>query len=671
MIASLDSTPSQPSIMPALQLRSSLNSLILPCLLAAPWFLAHQQLHAAEDGAPRLPSGVAKRCLAVLREGMRGEEFWPSIHAAEGLTLAGHGKEVIDYWQPRLQTEPDSQRRCGIARELVRAGHYAALPTLFVILEDSDSHGHVHAAESLYKIGEVGDGRAMRAAMAQRESPALRYMAAAALAKAGSPAAMELLRETVKRETRQPSDDDLHLRLSAWILGRIGEDADIPLLRAALKVATVDALRVNLQHALAALGDAEGRRMLLENLRSEDPATRTYAATFAGDAQLREAMRPLIPLLDDSHLDARLRAAQSLLVLASLESKPGAEPVAGAFSNLPFEANERHPRNTEGSAIRLLDGSLLLAATEFISQGSDFSSAHIVARRSVDGGRTWLPPRELQPNTGKMNVMSVTLRRMNNGDLGMFYLEKNSHSDLDIVFRRSTDDGQRFGPPVLVTADAGYHVMNNDRVVRLSSGRWLAPAASTPDVGADNHFTSRCYISDDDGKTWRKGREAVDAPRRGAMEPGVIELRDGRVMMYLRTQLGLIGKAYSRDGGETWTAMESLGLVAPEAPATCGRIPATGDLLMIWNGGHDQPQPKMARTPLVAAISQDEGATWKTVATIEPDPKRTYAYTSLLFMQGNALLSYWDKPSTAPARFSTRFRSLPVRELYGPSGKGD
>ena len=625
------------------------------------FMLAGSSLHGADDAhsAP-LPEGVASRCLHILRDGMRGEEFWPAIHATEGLTLAGRGREVIDYWATRLKAEQDSQHRCGIARELVRAGNFTALPTLFSVLEDNDSHGHIHAAESLYKIGEIGDGRALRAAMKQTDSPALRYMAAAALAKAGNPTAMKLLQDVIQRETEQPSDDTLHLRLTAWILGRIGDRSDIPAMKAALKSAQDMAVRVNIQHALAALGSDEGRQMLLANLRNDDAATRTYAATFAGDIRLREAMPSLIKLLDDPHLDAQLRAAQTLLVLGSRESNL---PKA-AFSNLPFEADDEHPRCTEGSTIRLLDGSLLLATTQFISRGSDFSSARIVGRRSIDGGRTWLPARELQANTGKMNVMSVTLRRMNNGDLGMFYLEKNSHADLDIKLRRSADDGKSFGPPVLVTADDGYHVMNNDRVIRLSNGRWLAPAASTPDVGADNHFVSRCFISDDDGQTWRKGRGQVDAPKRGAMEPGLVELQDGRVLMYIRTQLGHIGKSYSDDGGETWTKMENLGLPSPEAPATCQRIPATGDMLMVWNGGPNSANPRGARTPLLAAISHDEGENWKTVATIEPDANRTYAYTSLLFHQNSVLLSYWDKPSKAPARFSTRFRRLPIRDLY-------
>ena len=37
------------------------------------------------------------RCLEVLREGLKSDDFWPSMHAAEGLTLGGHGEEVITF----------------------------------------------------------------------------------------------------------------------------------------------------------------------------------------------------------------------------------------------------------------------------------------------------------------------------------------------------------------------------------------------------------------------------------------------------------------------------------------------------------------------------------------------------------------------------------------------
>jgi len=263
-----------------------------------------------------------------------------------------------------------------------------------------------------------------------------------------------------------------------------------------------------------------------------------------------------------------------------------------------------------------------------------------------------------------MNVMSVTLRRLRNGSIGMFYLQKNSHSDLRVYVRYSQDEAATFGEPVRITRDDGYHVVNNDRIVQLSSGRLVAPAASTPDVDTDNHFVSHCYLSDDDGLTWRNSEGHVDADKRGAMEPEVIELNDGRIMMIIRTQLGFIGRSYSNDLGDTWEPMTSLGVQAPEAPSTLRRIPATGDLLLIWNNTFQEGSGHGGRrTPLTAAISRDEGTTWQVVDNLEPDPKRTYSYTSLTFVGDRAVMSYWDSGDIA-GRYSCRFRSLPVSWFY-------
>ena len=166
----------------------------------------------------------------------------------------------------------------------------------------------------------------------------------------------------------------------------------------------------------------------------------------------------------------------------------------------------------------------------------------------------------------------------------MFFLPKNNFDDLRAYVRFSQDDAATFGEPIRVTTEGGYHVMNNDRVTQLSNGVLLAPVASTPDVRKVNHFVSFCWLSDDGGATWRKGKGQVDQPRRGAMEPEVIELEGGRVMMIVRTQLDHIATSYSDDGGDTWSKPSRLStLPAPEAPATLRRIPATGDLLLIWN----------------------------------------------------------------------------------------
>ena len=261
-----------------------------------------------------LDNATHEKCLGVLRDALKSDEFWPAIHAAEGLTLGGYGKEVREFLEPKLATEKDDQRRCGIARELVRAGDRAKAKIMLDILAGDDSYGHIHAAESLYKVGEIGDGKAMKRAFKQKENIRLRIMSAGALGRNGNITAMAFLREQLS--TAGPDV----FYLSAWILGRIGAKQDIEPMRKRIADASV-LNRAYIEHSLATLGDKRGLAALSNNLESDDGSIRTYAATFAGDARTVSVAPKLKKMLDDTHLDARIRAAQSLLVL-SRKPKP-------------------------------------------------------------------------------------------------------------------------------------------------------------------------------------------------------------------------------------------------------------------------------------------------------------------------------------------------------------
>jgi sialidase-1 len=320
-------------------------------------------------------------------------------------------------------------------------------------------------------------------------------------------------------------------------------------------------------------------------------------------------------------------------------------------------ATVANPRNSEGDVIALRDGTLLAAWSEFTGGAKDDSKARIAAARSADGGRTWGPRFTLQENVGAQNVMSVSFLRSRSGEILFFYGVKNSPRELYFMVRRSRDEAQTWSEPVRVIAGPGYYVMNNARVVQLASGRILCPTSFTDEVWTrKEQFRTVMYYSDDDGRTWRRGGGVVACPQRGAMEPGLLELRDGRLLQIIRTQMGEIWHSHSSDGGDTWTEARSWTVRAPEAPSTLVRLPGDGELLLIYNPvvklGTDHSGP---RTPLVAALSRDEGKTWSRPKEIEPDRSATYAYTSVTFHGKNALLTYYVNRD---GRLSLKFKSL-------------
>ncbi len=339
--------------------------------------------------------------------------------------------------------------------------------------------------------------------------------------------------------------------------------------------------------------------------------------------------------------------------------------IGGPAADAPHElivcpAGEGNARNSEASLVELKDGRLLLAWSCYGPGGDDHAWAQISGRISEDRGRTWGPEFTLVANDAAMNLMDVSLLRLQSGALGIFYLRKNSTSDCRLRMRRSADEGLTWSEEVLCIPAPGYYCVNNDRVVQLSNGRLLAPASYTPDVATSYHFTSYCCYSDDEGRTWREGAGKVDLPGSGADEPGVVELREGRVLMVIRSDQGHVYKAYSVDGGVTWSAPEAMPLRSPSSPATIKRIPSTGDLLIVWNNSPDQ------RTPMTAAISRDEGETWECFRDLDTDAAHKAAYASVLFVGDEALITYfiYDYP-TGTGMISLKERIVPTAWFYG------
>ena len=313
---------------------------------------------------------------------------------------------------------------------------------------------------------------------------------------------------------------------------------------------------------------------------------------------------------------------------------------AYVFENIPFPAVEGNPRNGEGDVMELADGRLLMVYGEFYG-GADHAAATLQGVVSADGGRTWQDKHTVQPNIGGLNVMSVSMLRLDNGEILLNFLRKDRQASACTPFiRRSGDEGMTWSDPRPVApVSSTYYVVNNDRLIQIKAGRILMPAC-VYDAGRIKEG-DRVFFSDDRAKTWRmtKIHPFLAQSKSGAQEPGVIELRDGRVMMWCRCDLGQIYRCYSKDGAETFGPWEPMGLKAPCSPAAIQRIPSTGDLLCIFNNHAAPPEYwAVGRSPLTTALSSDEGATWRIVGDLEPDRTKSYCYTSVTFLPGGEIL---------------------------------
>jgi hypothetical protein len=338
-----------------------------------------------------------------------------------------------------------------------------------------------------------------------------------------------------------------------------------------------------------------------------------------------------------------------------------------------LETGPDNPRNSEGAFLELRDGRLVFAYTRFYGGGEDNAGADIAAIYSSDSGLTWSKtPEIIVKNEAAENVMSVSLLRLADGRAALFYLRKNGLHDCRPYMRLSTDEGKTWGAPILAIPAPGYFVVNNDRIVQLHSGRLLVPAAYHRIKGEDNkdfkNFDPRAivlfFLSDDGGQTWVESDTWWAIPmasRTGLQEPGLIELKDGTLFSWSRTDQGCQYGMTSADGGKTWSSPRPTPFKSPNSPLSMKRIPSTGDLLAVWNdhsGRFPFPQDHAlygGRTPLVSAVSRDEGKTWEHFRQIENDPHSGYCYTAVDFKDKWVYLAYWLAESKS-GRTVTRLR---------------
>jgi sialidase-1 len=304
------------------------------------------------------------------------------------------------------------------------------------------------------------------------------------------------------------------------------------------------------------------------------------------------------------------------------------------------------PRSMPGDIVELKDGTLLMCYTMSPSWGP--APFGIVARKSSDKGRTWSDPFSLVPNpqppSTKGYYCHPSFVRLPNGDILLSYiyaaeaLPYYGHN----YYKRTANEGLTWSEQFVMTPHPGYVIMHNAKLLRLSTGRLIAPTeykARWPSTNDHGGYVSLVFYSDDQGYSWQVARNMIDMNPHEAQEPHVVELKDGRLLLMFRTYSGSMGRAYSTDKGETWSKGELVKeLSLPRSGAvTVTRIPSTGDLLLIRITGAGK---EGKRTPLTSAVSRDEGATWTNERHIAADPEGDYGYQSVTFVDNVAVISY-------------------------------
>ena len=357
---------------------------------------------------------------------------------------------------------------------------------------------------------------------------------------------------------------------------------------------------------------------------------------------------------------------------------------------------EGNLRNGEGAFLRLKDGRILYAYTKYYGDGwDDDHQAYIAACYSSDEGETFTESEVFyEKPKDAINIMSVSLLRMGNGDLGLIYLQKTETLDRRLCIPylvRSSDEGKSFSAPLCLIEEPSYYVFINDRVLRMKNGRIIFTVA---DHRAGNDPLMRpgvvkIYYSDDDGRSFRKAENDVHSPYNdslGLAEPGIFELADGRLWLYARTGYGCQYQSFSEDGGLTWTeALPNHNLTSSSSPMivrTAGEYTFAVLNPIPWGGTFAIARewlPHKDRTPFVLIADKTGGAELvrqdfsrrlgdfmpyiRHCYYLEDDRSETYCYPSLIEVEGGILVAYYYSDGTGKELASGRITKVLYSEL--------
>lgn len=113
---------------------------------------------------------------------------------------------------------------------------------------------------------------------------------------------------------------------------------------------------------------------------------------------------------------------------------------------------KNNPRNSEGAFFTLKNSDILFAYSKFKGKSNaDYASADICLLRSTDDGRTFGEEKTIMTCESEkaVNIMSLSFLEMANGDIGLFYLVRQTYTHMRMYLRRSADGGNTWSDRVL------------------------------------------------------------------------------------------------------------------------------------------------------------------------------------------------------------------------------
>ena len=298
------------------------------------------------------------------------------------------------------------------------------------------------------------------------------------------------------------------------------------------------------------------------------------------------------------------------------------------------------------------------------------------------GGRTWGTPTPLPDETRRGAQWSPVLHYDSSANrLHIFYAE----SDAKCVRSSRTHGGRQMprrfsvgGHIMHVSRDVGDDpatevswteprtllsqevdggipkVVANRLTVLSSSGHWVLPFWRQRSWGVcetkDLHNTAGVLLSKDGGETFEAfGEIHLNYKTHWVIEGSVAEMKNGTLLMLMRSSDNFIFHSTSRNGGMSWT--NAVPTSIPNPDSKIAMLGASNVLLLAYNDltraftgmakGRDLDSKKRDRLKL--AVSSDDGSTWVDLLRLDDETPKLdgdvpilYHYPTMVVRAGSA-----------------------------------
>ncbi|OGV39382.1 MAG: hypothetical protein A2020_09150 [Lentisphaerae bacterium GWF2_45_14] len=304
-------------------------------------------------------------------------------------------------------------------------------------------------------------------------------------------------------------------------------------------------------------------------------------------------------------------------------------PVEISFS--PKEKHQSSSRIFQGIPGIEVSKSGRIWATWYSGGSAEGPENYVFIVSSSDNGSSWSDPVAVIDPPGNVRAYDPVLWHDQQGRLWWFWSQSLSPADGKIhdgragVWCAFTEDSDSKKPLFSKPIHIANGVMMN-KPTFLSNGEWALPTAVweyyEPKLDEfKNERFSNIVISEDSGKSfYLRGR--ADVPSRAFDEHMIIELKDKRLWMLVRTCYG-VGQSFSSDMGKTWTPGEDSGLGGPNSRFFIRRL-SSGKLLLINHVNPETGEKMNKRSHLSAFLSDDDGKRWKGGLLLDEREKVSY-----------------------------------------------